>query len=702
MVERKTLSITAVSEHSAQFCGTPPEQLLRKTLHDVFTSDTLTDLRDSVREDAPGIFVLKDLEGWPEGEYQAIVYAFVDELVIEIEPRRFWPHSGDYSARLNDFTEELEAMPTIDAMLQGLVDGLTYHLGYDRAALVQFDESFNAPVTHESNPGNLPSILDVVFKDEDIPADTRYNQVVDPIHNFVDSGDELIRVQGHYGPGAREIVRRIIAARKPNIHNIQFLRDHGLRTVAYLAIVIDGKLWGSIYAHCTKPLYLDYQMRAFMRIVGRVTQQKLAYHTYSRTLRLRQAANQVRDRLQDHIVQSDNLAHGLTTGGTTLLDLISGTHGAAICSDEELTLHGVAPSEEQVNAVMKWLKQSTGGESVWHTDHLGDLCASARDCADVAAGMLFLPLDVEANQWIIWFKPEIVQTVTYGSAQDDRYPGGRRYQRSTQTLHGYSLPWSEDDIGTAQAIQAFIQDVVMKRYTIARKRNDLLRQAYEDLEVFSYTVGHDLRAPLRGISSFAEILEEDFAEALGETGMSHLKVIQDNAERMRLFMSDLLALSRIDRVNIIINELSVATLVERVLADRITSEVRKFECIVQPDMPPIHGDRNHLVTVFTNLISNAIKYSSQKEAPRIEVGFTGTYRHGCPVFFVADNGIGIPEDQYARVFELFTRSSNADGFQGTGIGLALVKRIINFHEGDIWIESEVGVGTRFYFYTCLD
>ncbi|MCP9234679.1 ATP-binding protein [Lewinella sp. JB7] len=702
VVERGDLTITAASDHAAEFCGVASDCLLGKPLNKLFHADTVAELRDTVREDAPGVFVLKDLEKWPNNEYQAIVYAFAKELVIEVEPRRFWPHTGDYSARLNDFTTELESSPTIDTLLQHLTDGLTYHLGYDRAIVMQFDQGYNGRITHERKLNDLPSLLNIMFTSSDVPAASRYNQVVDTVHNFVDDRRDLPGLTGSYGPGAREIIRRLIAAREPNVHYVQYLRDNGLRTVAYLSLIVDGKLWGSVYLHAVEPLYLDYQMRAFLRVVGRVVQQKIAYHIYSRALRLRQSANRLRDQLQDTIVNSDNLASGLTSGETTLLDLLDGTHGAAICSDEVLTLHGVTPHEEQINAIMKWLKQTTGGESVWSTDHLAHLCPPAQDCAEISAGLLFLPLDVEANQWIIWFKPQMIQTVTYGSTDDERNPGARRFQLSDQTLHGYSLPWSQDDIGTAQAIQAFIQDVVMKRYTVARKRNELLRQAYEDLEVFSYTVGHDLRAPLRGISSFADILEEDFGDVLGTTGKSHLKVIQDNAERMRVFMSDLLALSRIDRANIIINELSVAQLVERVLADRTTSEQRKFTCTVQPDMPPITGDRNHLITVFTNLISNAIKYSSQREAPRIEVGFTGQYRNGCPVFFVADNGIGIPEDQYGRVFDLFTRSPNADEFQGTGIGLALVKRIVNFHEGDIWIESEVGVGTRFYFYTCPD
>ncbi len=382
------------------------------------------------------------------------------------------------------------------------------------------------------------------------------------------------------------------------------------------------------------------------------------------------------------------------------MDLIDHTHGAAICSDEVLTRFGTTPSEARINAIVKWMKEEYGDQQLWHTDNLGTDFPAAADYPELAAGVLFLPLDIAANQWILWFSPEVIQRVTYGSIADDRKGAAtRRFQLNEITRHGHSLPWETDTIGAAEALQSFIQDTVMKRYARTKKRNSLLQEAYKDLEAFSYTIGHDLQAPLRGISSYAEIIEEEFADQLGQQGTSYVEAIRQNAERMRVFMTDLLSLSRIDRSSIIINELSVPKLVERVLRDQATGGLDHFQCVVQPDLPPIYGDHSHLLTLFTNLVSNAIKYSSREAAPRIEVGLHGYSSSGYPVFFVADNGIGIPADQHYRVFELFGRSTNAGEFAGTGIGLALVQRIINFHDGDIWIESEPGKGTRILFYT---
>ena len=700
VVDLPTLLITACSDNAASFNWAAPEEVIGTSLHDHFAPRKVDKMLMSRGHSTPGVVKLSSDPKDEGRKLQAVIHHFAEELVLEIEECRNWPHPDDYSSRLGDFTRNLEDTATADALMQCLCDGIVYHLEYERAIMLQFDQQFNGLVTHEAKVADLPSFLEVHFTEDDVTARTRYNQLVDPVHNFSDVQQPMVGIVGSYGPSAREILRRHLGNRGLNDNFERFLLDNELTCIGYLSLIVGNELFGSLYFHSRQPIYLDYQMRTFLTVVGRVAQQKLSYHLYSRTLRMRQAANAIRDRLQEHIANSDNLAEGLTGGTTTLINLMEETHGAAICSDSELTLSGITPDQDTVDDIMRWIKQQHGGEELYHTDQLGLLYPTVRHLSATVAGILFLPLDVDANQWIIWFKPEVVQTIAYGSvAAEEDSDHSRRFYVHDDTRHGYSLPWETDDIGTALALQLFVQNVVMQRYASARRRNNLLQEAYADLEVFSYTVGHDLRAPLRGISSFAEILEEDFGKELGDVGLGHLRVIQENADRMRRFMSDLLKLSRVDRNSMVVNELSVTELVDRVLKDRATSDGHSFECVVQHDLPPIYGDQNQLVTVFTNLLSNAIKYSSEQEHPRVEVGFTGEYRNGHQIFFVSDNGIGIPADQHQRIFDLFTRSTNVGELQGTGIGLALVHRIIKFHDGEIWVESEAGQGSKFLFYT---
>ena len=700
VTDRESLSIRAVSDHSDDQFGRSPNELLGMTLHHLLPQETVAELSQSISENFPAVVKLIDPDGWKPGNYQVIVRTVDQELVVEIEPRRTWPHAGDYAARLNDFTAELEAQPDLNALLSRLCEGLIHHFEFDRAVVLQFDEITNANVTHEAKKPGQPSLLNVRYVEADVPLPDRQQQLEETVYVYTNNEKALVEIMGEVGSGARECLTSYSAARRPNRNTLRFLADSGYSTLSYISLVIDNKLWGSVYLHNREPFYVDYQMRAFMRVIGRIAQQKVAHHIHHRSARMQKTTNTKRDQLYDHIVRSKSLAEGLTGGEVTALDLIEHSGGVALCSDEELSCHGTVPTTDQIDAIMKWLKKDIGDDHIWSTDQLKEHLPAAGTFADVAAGMLYLPLDPAANQWIIWFRPETVEVVTYGSQSDSPAgEGNRSFVTQTHTCYNCSQPWTQDELGNAQALQWFIQQVVMERYASVRHSNKLLREAYKDLEIFSYAVGHDLRAPLRGISSFAEFLDEEYASQLEESGRHYLHIIRQNAERMRLFMDDLLSLNRIDRRQIVVNKLSVSALVERVLHDLASFEDQRINCRVQENIPDIHADRNYMVIVLTNLISNAVKYSSKEQNSQVKVGFTGAYRDDNPIFFVQDNGIGIPPDQHDRIFNLFTRSSNSGDFEGTGIGLALVKRIIGFHEGEIWLESSPGKGSKFFFYS---
>lgn len=701
VVGREDLVVRAASTNSSAICGRAPAELIGSDFTVFVGREGVSELKAILQENYPAVLPVVGTESWPYDRYQAVVFtASADELVVEIEPRQTWPRSGDYSARLNDFTADLENTTDTDDLLQQLCDGLIYHFLYERAVVLEYDNKGNALITHEQLVEGTPSLLDVRFVEEDIPEAVRRKQRQESVLHYIAGREPVVPMHGELSEAASRIVRDRLASREAGVNSVAFLRANDLTTLTILSLVVEGRLWGSVYLHSNEARYLDYQMRAFMRLCVRVAQQKIAYHISHQNLHLRENENAVRDDLYNHVVNTDRLHDGLTAGPVNLLDFLPGTTGAAICFDDELKLFGKTPSRDQVTEIMRWTKAEQRQEEPYHTDQLSHNHPSAQAYAERAAGLLYLPLDAAANHWIMWFKPEVVRTVRFGSQEHPDDPDGQRlYNINEQVIRYCSLPWTTQQIGLAEALQSFLQQTVFRRYALSRQHNLRLREAVEDLEIFSYTIGHDLRAPLRGIASFAEILREDFPDALGEEGLSHVAVIQDNAERMRQFMDDLLALSRIDRTRMRVSSFKVEELVRRVLADLRNTESKLPPCVVHTPLPPISGDRSHLHTVFTNLLSNAIKYSTRVAEPRVEVGHTGEYRAGAPVFYVADNGIGIAPEEHERIFDLFTRSQNSHAYEGTGIGLALVRRIVRHHEGEVWIESEVGRGTRVYFYT---
>jgi signal transduction histidine kinase len=224
------------------------------------------------------------------------------------------------------------------------------------------------------------------------------------------------------------------------------------------------------------------------------------------------------------------------------------------------------------------------------------------------------------------------------------------------------------------------------------ERTNELEAANKELEAFSFSVAHDLRAPLRGIDGFSQILIEEHSANLGAEGLDHLQRIRGGTRRMGQLIDDLLRLSRV-----VMTELRVSTVDLSVLASEIIAElkpIRDVRITIEGGIIA-HGDGPLLRIVLTNLLANAWKFTGKVAAPEITFGLTTS--DGAPVYFVHDNGAGFDMNYASRLFGAFQRLHSTAEFEGTGVGLAIVQRIVHRHGGRIWAEGEVGRGATFSF-----
>ncbi|MBN1371254.1 MAG: substrate-binding domain-containing protein [Anaerolineaceae bacterium] len=226
-------------------------------------------------------------------------------------------------------------------------------------------------------------------------------------------------------------------------------------------------------------------------------------------------------------------------------------------------------------------------------------------------------------------------------------------------------------------------------------RTHQLEAANSELESFSYSISHDLRAPLRAIDSFSGLLIDEYAADLSEEAHHFLNRIQHNTRRMGDLINDLLDFSRIGRKTLQVEDVDMDQLVHEILGDlRADHAVTQAEIIVEP-LPPCKADRSLIKQVWINLILNAIKYSSKREKPRIEIGHVA--RPHSSAYMIKDNGVGFDMRYADKLFGVFQRLHKDEEYEGTGIGLAMVRRIIGRHGGSVWVEAELEKGATFYF-----
>ncbi|MFI5293429.1 MAG: ATP-binding protein [Thermodesulfovibrionales bacterium] len=222
-----------------------------------------------------------------------------------------------------------------------------------------------------------------------------------------------------------------------------------------------------------------------------------------------------------------------------------------------------------------------------------------------------------------------------------------------------------------------------------------LEASYRDLESFSYSASHDLRSPLIKIHAFSRILLKDYAERLDDDGGRLLNSIQENAKKMEQLINDLLAFSRVSTKEIQKSEISIAALTREVCAEfKSTIGNRRVQLEIK-ELPPAHCDESMMRQVFANLLSNAIKYTKPREIAIIEVG--GIKEENENIYYVKDNGVGFDMENADKLFTIFQRLHSQEEFEGTGIGLVIVKRIVEKHGGRVWAEGRPKEGAKFYF-----
>ncbi|MFP5079418.1 ATP-binding protein [Pedobacter sp. JCM 36344] len=253
------------------------------------------------------------------------------------------------------------------------------------------------------------------------------------------------------------------------------------------------------------------------------------------------------------------------------------------------------------------------------------------------------------------------------------------------------LKSAEDDI---RKLNDELERKVKERTSQLEIANKELEVVNKELESFSYSVSHDLRAPIRAIHGYTNILAEDYIDNFDAEGLKVFQAITRNSKKMGELIDDLLAFSKLGRKQVSFSAIDMNELL-KIVQDEITEEDENVPNYVVNILPPAMGDKSLIKQVWINLISNAIKYSRHKPETIVEIG--AYQKNDMIVYFVKDKGAGFDMQYYDKLFGVFQRLHSQEEFEGTGIGLAIVQKIVQRHNGLAWAESELDHGSCFYF-----
>ena len=713
------LKIVQASANTVEMFGVLPHNLPGQPLDVLMGPEQADRLRSIVARNAFGeSATVKTFDFSQSSTFHAILHRGETGLVLEFEPTGAGNRFLEFTA-LNPVVAALEGAGSLAAFCQTAAAEIRALTGFDRVMVYRFAPNYDGEVIAEARREDVEPFLGLHYPASDIPQQARelylrnWTRII-PDVNYA----PVPLVPALHPLSGRPLDLSHAALRSVSPLHVEYLHNMGVGASMSISIIKEGKLWGLFACHHLSPRLVDYAVRGACEFLGRTFSLLLAgkesQENAAGELRIREA----QARLLERLSQSGSLPGSLAGEGTTVLDLIP-ARGAAVCLEGETVLLGQTPTAAEVRELTQWL-QRHAAEDVFHTRSLAAQYPEAAAYADKGSGLLALSVSKVQAEYILWFRPEEVQTVTWAGNPTKAVvatPDGARlsprksFAKWVEQVKGQSLPWRKAEITAATELRNAIVGVVLKlsgelklRSDILSRLNAELERSNDELDSFAYIASHDLKEPLRGIHNYASFLLEDYADQLDEDGAGKLRTLVRLSRRMEELIESLLHFSRVGRLEL----QTVPTDLNRVLEEALEALQGRIEqsgaqVRVPGPLPTLDCDPVATGEIFTNLISNALKYNNKAEK-WVEVGRlpapapADENKTAPAVLYVRDNGIGIEERHYENVFRIFKRLHGRDQYGGgTGAGLTIVKKMVERQGGRIWLESTPGTGTTFFF-----
>lgn len=594
---------------------------------------------------------------------------------------------------------EMLADKSLQKLLNNTATQIKQIIQYDRVMIYRFAGDGHGEVIAEAKNTGLESWLYLHFPASDIPKQARELYKINLIRLIADVNCPPTAISTD--PSQSEpldLSWSQLRAVSP-IH-IQYLKNMGVASSFSISLLYKGELWGLVACHNYTPRFIDFKSRESAKLIGQILSSALEFRQDEENKMIHDRYEEKLDRLAKYLQGNEAVGEALTTNPVTVLELTTAT-GVAVIYDKQIFRIGTTPGEIEIGKLVEWIDQSVK-EPVYSCTNLTELYPPAASYQHIASGILVAELTRELREYCIWFKPERVEVMKW--AGDPEKPMEMNAQNLLQLsprqsfavwlqdVRGRCENWSFEELASGRRLIEEINYAVNLKAGALRLLNERLRLAYDDLDAFSFTISHDLKGPIATIKGFAQLL--DGADSFGEQERSMVGKIIERANKMNSMIGKVLNYSRIGRGAVEFEVVDMRRLIREIVGDlELIYNTAKYTISIG-ETPVLKGDPVMLSQVFANLISNAVKYSQDVNDPVILI--EGRVGNDECCYLIRDNGLGIAEKDMPRIFDLFNRMENVSHIEGSGVGLAIVKRIVERHKGRIWAESELRKGSVFY------
>lgn len=629
---------------------------------------------------------------------------------------------SDVYDQTSQFLSYMNETHTLKELCDMVAKGTREITGYDRVMVYRFDKDYNGEVFAESVRDDLEPFFGLHYPHTDIPPQARELYMQNLLRLIVDINYEPVPIYTiDDGNESKNLNLSLSILRSTSPIHVQYLHNMGVGATLTISLIHQKKLWGLIACHHYSPKNLTPEIRLAAQLQGHFITSQIDIRQSNEEYEISRKSNLALEKINAVELPAKESSFEILVQKPELLELCNAS-GVTIIINGNIYKNGLLPSDSDILVLSVWLSKHTGNTQLF-TDKLIDIIPEnlLENCEN-ASGIIYHSLGIDNNNCIIWYRPETLTEVNWAGdptkaiVKDKNGLSPRNsFKLWREIIKCQSNVWLDPELNAAanysHAIQKQLNLILMaqekEKY---RKLSEVLKETNSELENINWISTHDLQEPLRKIQMISSRILGKEDEQISENVTNSLQRMNNSANRMQTLLIDILKYTKIQHIDESFVQVNPKDVLKEVLADLQEMIYEKNAIVDIQELPDIYGITFLLKQLFSNLVQNSLKYSFADKAPKVTISSLGKQKISFSnnpdelyeTIQFSDNGIGFEQKFAENIFNIFSRLHGQEEYKGSGVGLALCKKIMQVHKGYILAEGIPDNGAIFKLYFPLE
>ncbi|MBF4507755.1 GAF domain-containing protein [Flavobacterium sp. JLP] len=699
----------------SSFLDLKHDAVLGHKFSELFGSDAQKKLYHYLHNSKQLVFPL-ELE-LQEKSFQISIHKNGNTYIIEAEPLSTGKEQlADIYAQTIQFVSNMNNTRSLKELCALVAEGTREITGYDRVMIYRFDADYNGEIYAENCREDLEPFLGLHYPHTDIPVQARELYMKNQIRLIVDIGYEPVPIFTIDDKENKNLDLSLSVLRSTSPIHVEYLKNMGVGATLTISLIHHDRLWGLIACHHYSAKNISPEIRLAAKLQGQFITSQIDLRQSNDEYEISRKTNKALERLMDLNLVMEHKSFERICANPELLKLCNAS-GVSICIGNTKYKNGLTPSDEEIEKIIQQIHLHEYGQT-FSTNKLSNFVPDLVDYKDVS-GIIYHSLGNGNN--IIWYRPETVAEINWAGDPEKAIiidSNGLHPRNSfnlwKQIIKHQSKIWLQPEINAASTFAHSLHNQIImlllseeeEKY---RNLSEVLRETNLELENINWISTHDLQEPLRKIQFIASKVLSDTNEIPSLSIIDSLQRVTKSANRMQNLLVDILKYTRIKNTKESVQKVSLNNIMEETIIEMRDIIFENKATVKFENLPEVHAVPFLMKQLFSNIMQNSLKYASLERLPEIHITASqkpeiNKYSNKvyCHWISFSDNGIGFEQEYAESIFKIFTRLHTLEKYDGSGVGLALCKKIMQTSHGNIRAFGKLNKGTEIILYFPCD